>query len=482
MGGREGVRPPPPSKRESARVEAVLTLIAVAVLANIVLMGAVLSPSLRRWATGEPDEDTPTIGHDAPAPVTGPAPPRRTVVRSLGRDDDRGGPGGRGDRADRWERAGRSDRGRDALALLEPGVPTAAFDRVVRVVAWIFLLSTVVIVSVSGLWRESQTAILVLCAIAGLFVLAVHDLLPADALGAAKFVVEGSVAVTFAALLVLLTGQAESPFFFVFPLIVAGAALVVSTRATLALATAATLSYLVAIGIDATTLSSFDIAVVGINLSALLLLTYVGLVIGREQRHAREEAIRLSSIDPLTGLATRAYFFAALEREISRSTRTGRRFCLLMMDLDELKSINDRHGHFHGDRALRAVSEVIRNAVRRRIDTVARYGGDEFVVLLPETDPTGAWVAAEKIRQAAAEVALEADGTILRTSLSIGVVSHPDDGETPDELMIRADEAMYASKRSGKDRVMGIPIQPDDVVAASAGVLQGGPTGDDRPR
>jgi diguanylate cyclase (GGDEF)-like protein len=166
--------------------------------------------------------------------------------------------------------------------------------------------------------------------------------------------------------------------------------------------------------------------------------------------------VRLSTIDPLTALSNRGHFFAALEREISRSARTGRRFCLLMMDLDELKAINDRFGHFHGDRVLRSVGEVIRSSVRR-IDTAARYGGDEFVALLPETDPTGAWVLAEKIRLGVGELAIEADGTVLKTSLSVGVVTHPDDGQTADDLMIKADEAMYASKRAGKDRVMGVP-------------------------
>jgi diguanylate cyclase (GGDEF)-like protein len=181
------------------------------------------------------------------------------------------------------------------------------------------------------------------------------------------------------------------------------------------------------------------------------------LVIAREQRAARDAAIRRSTIDPLTALFNRAFFFAAIEREMARSARSGRGFCLLMMDLDGLKEINDRLGHFHGDRVLRAVSEVIASGVRR-IDTAARYGGDEFVVLLPETDPTGAFVLAEKIRLGVRSMPIELPGGGPRPSLSVGVVSYPDDGRTVDELMISADGAMYASKRAGKDRVTGTPI------------------------
>jgi diguanylate cyclase (GGDEF)-like protein len=128
-----------------------------------------------------------------------------------------------------------------------------------------------------------------------------------------------------------------------------------------------------------------------------------------------------------------------------------------MMDLDELKSINDRFGHFHGDRVLHAVSEVIMSGVRR-IDTAARYGGDEFVVLLPETDPTGAYVLAEKIRFGVEALDVDLPDTSISPSLSIGVVAYPEDGQTPDELMISADGAMYASKRAGKNRVTGVRV------------------------
>jgi diguanylate cyclase (GGDEF)-like protein len=189
----------------------------------------------------------------------------------------------------------------------------------------------------------------------------------------------------------------------------------------------------------------------------MILLAYVAMVIAREQRRSRDAAIRLSTIDPLTGLFNRGFFFAALEREIARSARSGRGFCLLMMDLDELKAINDRLGHFHGDRVLRGIGEIITVGVRR-IDTAARYGGDEFVVLLPETDPTGAFVLAEKIRIGVQDMAIELPPGGPRPSLSVGVVSYPFDGATADELMISADGAMYRSKRAGKNRVTGIPV------------------------
>ena len=401
-------------------VEPTLALIVVAIIANLVVMAALVVPSLIR--PGGIDDRTADARSE-----------RSLAAAAL---------------------VGGSSEDRPNGSLANP-----THDRVVRIASWVFLLATTTLVAVTGLWPEHQASIFVLLALAGLFVLVVHDLLPANTLGPAKYVVEGSVAITVATLLVALTGGVASPFFFTYPLIVGGAALVVSPPMTVLLAATAGLGYLLAVilGSPAGSGGPATAASVGINLTAMILLAYVAMVIAREQKRTRDAAIRLSTIDPLTNLFNRGFFFAALEREIARSARSGRGFCLLMMDLDELKAINDKLGHFHGDRVLRSVSEVIAIGVRK-IDTAARYGGDEFVVLLPETDPTGAFVLAEKIRLGVVDMDLELPTPMLRPSLSVGVVSYPDDGTTADELMISADGAMYASKRAGKNRVTGVSV------------------------
>ncbi len=404
-------------------VDPVLALIAVAVIANLAIMAIVIVP--------------PLVGRTGPFGMPEPSDAIAGAVRQA------------------------AVTGRPDTDLLGDGVPQRTYDRVVRIVAWIYLLCVFAIVVITGLWPETEAAILVLLALAAVFIVIVHDLLPAGALGSAKFVIEGSVGITFASLLVLLTGQEASPFFFTFPLIVAGAALVVTPTITVALALAATVAYLTAVllPVDAGGLTLEAVATVAINLAALYLLTYVAMVIAREQRRSREAAIRLSAVDALTGLFNRSFLFAAVEREIARSGRSGRGFCLLMMDLDDLKPVNDRYGHHTGDALLRSVGGEIRDGVRR-IDTPARYGGDEFVVLCPETDPSGAFVLAEKIRVEIADLAIEAPDTVLRPSVSVGVVAFPGDGASADGLFIAADRAMYRSKRSGKNRVTGADTGP----------------------
>lgn len=330
------------------------------------------------------------------------------------------------------------------------------YNRAVRILAWSFILSVMLIVSLSQLWQPVQPQIFATLILAGVLVLVVHEVLPPGSLGTVRMVLEASAAIVFLTMIVLLTGNSTSPFLFIYPLLVGGAALVASPMVTLLLTLETAVAYAAAAFSGSLTGEQAREALVriGINLTALVLLSYSGMVISRVQRRTRDAAIRLSTVDSLTDLYNRAFLFNAVEREIQRSRRFKRGFCLLMMDLDGLKSINDRYGHYQGDVVLRAVAQIIRAGLRS-VDVAARYGGDEFVAMLPETDPTGAYVVAEKIRLGATELVVEAGGQEVATSLSIGVVSYPDDGQTADELMIAADEAMYSSKRLGKNRVVG---------------------------
>ena len=330
------------------------------------------------------------------------------------------------------------------------------YDRVFRIASWTFLLVATLIVAGSGMWTEQLPEIVILVAITGGFVLLIHDVLPTGTPRPVRAVLQAVVAVGFASMLVVFTGGYDSPFFFAFPLIVGGGALVLGPLAGLALVVLAAAGYLAAASSISGMPSTFQIVATTVNLTGLFLLAYIASVVAREQRAARDAALRLSSLDNLTGLYNRTFFFSALEREIARSDRSGRGFCLVMLDLDELKDANDRHGHHAGDAVLRTVAETVRNSVRR-IDIAARYGGDEFVAILPETDPTGGWVVAEKIRLGVNEATIP--GLAFHPTVSVGVVSYPSDGRTADALIVSADRAMYVSKRGGKNRVASVGVE-----------------------
>ena len=198
------------------------------------------------------------------------------------------------------------------------------------------------------------------------------------------------------------------------------------------------------------------------------------MAIGREQRRAREDANRLATVDPLTGLRTRPYLFGALERELARSQRTGRAFCLLMLDLDDLKVINDRLGHLAGDRALRLVGDVVRAGIRRhrhgravrrrRVRRAPPRDGPDRRLGPCREDPARRRGGRSRRRRRAG-----------RDERVGGPRERTQDGESLGELLERADEAMYRSKRGGRDRTTGVPVMDEAARHAAGGCARGQP-------
>ncbi len=164
-----------------------------------------------------------------------------------------------------------------------------------------------------------------------------------------------------------------------------------------------------------------------------------------------EEARRMSITDGLTGLWNYRYFSLTIGKEIERAARFGRPLALLILDLDRFKLVNDVYGHQRGDAVLVELSERLRGMVRD-VDTLARYGGEEFVVILPETDEGGAAQAAERIGTAIRRRPFaEPDEQPLEVTVSIGAAVFPLHGTSASALLRRADEALYAAKRAGRD-------------------------------
>ena len=168
--------------------------------------------------------------------------------------------------------------------------------------------------------------------------------------------------------------------------------------------------------------------------------------------HFHNEAQRLSTTDPLTGLWNFRYLSMSLAREIERSTRFDRPLAVLMLDLDHFKQVNDVHGHQRGDTVLRELASRVQEQIRE-VDTFARYGGEEFVVVLPETTVEGAAQLADRICQAVRREPFRHDGEEpLDVTLSVGGAAFPEHGSSPATLMRAADRALYVAKNGGRDR------------------------------
>ena len=178
-----------------------------------------------------------------------------------------------------------------------------------------------------------------------------------------------------------------------------------------------------------------------------------GIVV-RLQRHRRS-----SNSDALTGLFNRAYFEDFLSAEVRRSRRYNRHFAVAMVDIDHFKGFNDSYGHAAGDRALKKVAETILQGVRRS-DLVARYGGEEMVLVMPETSLNAARKRLEAIREAVAAEPMQVPkrAESVRVTVSAGVAYWPADGEDPDDLLHTADQRMFHAKALGRNRVVSSSV------------------------
>jgi len=181
-----------------------------------------------------------------------------------------------------------------------------------------------------------------------------------------------------------------------------------------------------------------------------LALGAAGAIIGVALRNARllQNAQESGASDALTGCVTRAHALETLQRELRRARRTQRPLSVIMFDIDSFKQINDRHGHLQGDAVLASVGAQLSHMLRST-DVRCRYGGDEFLLILPDTPILGAQQVAEGLRRQIGDA--ERDGD-LRVTASLGVASSLPGEDDPLAIIGRADEALYRAKRGGRDR------------------------------
>ena len=169
-----------------------------------------------------------------------------------------------------------------------------------------------------------------------------------------------------------------------------------------------------------------------------------------------EEIYRLAIIDALTGIHNRRYVLEFLDRELSRSVRYQRPLSLVLLDIDNFKQINDRHGHLAGDFVLRELAGMIKPVVRTE-ELLARYGGEEFAIVLPETPPEGAVLLAHRVRELVAKKPFQFERQRFEVTISLGVAGTlgGESTPTPEELLSQADQKLYQAKREGRNRVCG---------------------------
>jgi diguanylate cyclase (GGDEF)-like protein len=183
----------------------------------------------------------------------------------------------------------------------------------------------------------------------------------------------------------------------------------------------------------------------------------------RSLKKANEEIRKLTVTDPLTGCYNRGFVNERLARDLKRAERYGRRFSLILCDIDHFKTVNDTYGHRAGDMVLKMFVDRVQQSIRQKVDWLARYGGEEFLVGLPETGPEGARDLAERLRSEISGKRMRIEDAEITITASFGIADFdprvPEKRVTPDTLIARADKFLYRAKREGRNRIRTATVQ-----------------------
>ncbi|MFN7086751.1 MAG: GGDEF domain-containing protein [Burkholderiales bacterium] len=269
-----------------------------------------------------------------------------------------------------------------------------------------------------------------------------------------KLAIETWVMIAYITWVLAHSGRLDSPLLNLYLLVIITSALTLGKLATL-------LEMIVIAGCylwlgmpkrgEFATLTSHVTALVA-QLTPLLLVAYITTMLSADIRRALVQIKFLSETDNLTGVFNMRAFAALSDRFFKHAVRYSRPFSILMIDSDSLKTINDTYGHEAGNRLLKMTVQCIQSQLRET-DLLARYGGDEFVVLLPETGCEGAIEVANRIRQRIESTPIPTRSDKVKMTVSVGIACYPEHGGSIDAIMEKADQAMYHSKSGGRNRI-----------------------------
>ena len=268
-----------------------------------------------------------------------------------------------------------------------------------------------------------------------------------------KLAIEVWAMIIFITWVLAYTGGPASPLHDLYVLVIVVSALTLGKIETLAHLAVIVLCYVWLVHADpARSLNTGEyFTSLAAKLSPVFLVAYITTMLSSDIRRAIVQIKALSETDELTGALNMRAFSSVCERMFRQAARYARPISVLMIDSDGLKEINDTHGHETGNRMLKLTVQCIQDQMRET-DVLARYGGDEFVLLLPETDCNGAMGVAKRIQQSVAAALLPTREKKVPFSVSIGIACSPEHGHSLETIMERADQAMYVSKNDGKNR------------------------------
>jgi diguanylate cyclase (GGDEF)-like protein len=329
------------------------------------------------------------------------------------------------------------------------------FSRTIAEIEWLLLALVLVYLLAGEPPGEGSIALNMALFFFAAFILGLHYVQFYKEESRPKLLVETWVMIVFITWVVLYTGRIHSPLLNLYLLPIIASALIFGKLLT-AIEVAAIVGCFMYFAYDPglkTLLSMRYWGEIMAMSSPMILVAYITTMLSADIRFAVDKIKQVSDTDELTGLYNMRAFSTMLQRSFKQAVRYGHPLSVVMIDSDNLKQVNDAHGHDAGNRLLQHLVRCIREQLRGS-DVMARFGGDEFILLLPETNNKGALEMSERIRKAVELSRFNVREGDTNVTASLGVASYPEDGGNLDVILEKADKAMYRAKQKGRNRVV----------------------------
>ena len=325
------------------------------------------------------------------------------------------------------------------------------FSRTVAQIDWLLVILTVLYDVFRAPGARNRVAIYAGVAVFACVIVCLHHLGLVRHRSRRLLAAESWLMVLFVTWVNYHSEQSHGPLFNLYLLPIVTSALGLGQKYTLLVMGVIAACYLL-LGFTLEPTYALSMGTIAADLAPMILVAYVTSMLSTDILNALARLKLISQTDELTGIYNVRAFNAIAERDLGLAERYRRPISVMMIDSDNLKTVNDTHGHDTGDQLIRHIAGCIA-AELRGTDVVARYGGDEFICLLPHTDGAGASLVAERIRQRVAGQPIRLGAVDISTSVSIGIAASPEHGTTFEVLVKNADRALYVSKSQGRNRV-----------------------------
>lgn len=329
-----------------------------------------------------------------------------------------------------------------------------SFSRSIAEIEWLLLILILLYYVSPGAEVSNPYGMIVSLIGFTLFVLSFHYFNFSTRQTRWKLAIESWVMITFISWVLFQTGGVESPLLNLYLLVIIASAITLGKVITLLEIglIAAFYTYLAAPLYGHSSFTLTDFSQIMTLFSPFLLIAYITTMLAADVHYGKQMFKSLSETDEMTGLLNKRSFNAMLIKAAKVAERYGHPMSVMIIDADNLKAVNDQYGHKAGDRLILMLGEIIHDCLRIS-DVISRYGGDEFVILLPQTTAEKALEAGSRICLAVQNSSFDVAGNKINSTVSIGIASYPDDTVSMNELMEKADASLYLSKKQGKNQV-----------------------------